>query len=159
MCVCALIVVQVNDGSASSGLPAKAAFESIGGYAGVKAALNRLIVSQFADPASAARLGVQPTSGVLLSGPTGCGKTLFAQQLATAVAAFGVSFISIKPTEVFSKYLGDSEKTLRVRTHSGILRLFVRVSFMVRTALTTTALVTAGCVSPGARGKSVCTIH
>jgi len=89
-------------------------FQHIGGYHNIKAALNRLVIGQFSDPDSAVRLGVQPTSGILLSGPPGCGKTLFAMSLATVLRTYGVQFFSVKPTEIFSKYLGDSEKTLRV---------------------------------------------
>ena len=151
--------MQVGNGTTAPGLPLKPAFEDIGGYTSVKAALNRLIVSQFSDRASAVRLGVQPTSGVLLSGPTGCGKTLFARQIATAVAAFGVSFLAIKPTEVFSKYLGDSEKTLRVRILLYMCPCQNTINRTNRFHHVCVCYSMAGRVSSGAGRKSIGPIH
>lgn len=54
--------------------------------------------------------GIQPTSGILLHGPSGTGKTLLAQAVANEC---GVNFISIKGPEVLSRWVGDSEKRVR----------------------------------------------
>ncbi|MEM2958764.1 MAG: AAA family ATPase, partial [Candidatus Jordarchaeaceae archaeon] len=51
-----------------------------------------------------------PRKGVLLHGPPGCGKTLLAKAVATESQA---NFISIKGPEVYSKWVGESEKAIR----------------------------------------------
>ena len=56
------------------------------------------------------RLGIKPPKGILLYGPPGCGKTLLARAVATESEA---NFISIKGPEVFSKWVGESEKAIR----------------------------------------------
>jgi transitional endoplasmic reticulum ATPase len=57
-----------------------------------------------------ARMGIEPPKGILLFGPPGCGKTLLARAVATESEA---NFISIKGPEVFSKWVGESEKAIR----------------------------------------------
>jgi len=56
------------------------------------------------------RMGIKPPRGILLFGPPGCGKTLLARAVATESEA---NFISIKGPEVFSKWVGESEKAIR----------------------------------------------
>jgi transitional endoplasmic reticulum ATPase len=56
------------------------------------------------------RLGIRAPKGILLYGPPGCGKTLLARAVATESEA---NFISIKGPEVFSKWVGESEKAIR----------------------------------------------
>jgi len=48
--------------------------------------------------------------GFLLYGPPGCGKTLIAQAIANESSA---TFIGVKGPEIFDKFLGESEKTIR----------------------------------------------
>jgi transitional endoplasmic reticulum ATPase len=55
-------------------------------------------------------MGIEPPKGVLLYGPPGCGKTLLAKAVATESE---MNFISIKGPEVFSKWVGESEKAIR----------------------------------------------
>jgi len=55
-------------------------------------------------------MGIQPPKGILLYGPPGCGKTLIARAIATESEA---NFISIKGPEIFSKWVGESEKAIR----------------------------------------------
>jgi transitional endoplasmic reticulum ATPase len=57
-----------------------------------------------------ARMGIEPPKGILLFGPPGCGKTLLARAVATESEA---NFIAIKGPEVFSKWVGESEKAIR----------------------------------------------
>lgn len=53
---------------------------------------------------------LSPPKGVLLYGPPGCSKTMLAKALANESR---MNFISIKGPEVFSKWVGDSEKAVR----------------------------------------------
>lgn len=55
-------------------------------------------------------LCTEPPRGVLLFGPPGTGKTLLAKAVATESEA---NFISIKGPELFSKFVGESERGIR----------------------------------------------
>ena len=55
-------------------------------------------------------LNLKPPSGIMLYGPPGCSKTMIAKALATES---GLNFIAIKGHELFSKYVGDTEKAIR----------------------------------------------
>src|SRR2546427_8949155 len=57
------------------------------------------------------RMGIRPPRGILLYGPPGSGKTLLAKAVATVSEA---NFISIKGPEVMSKWVGESEKAVRM---------------------------------------------
>lgn len=52
---------------------------------------------------------VQPPAGVLLYGPPGCSKTLLARAVATES---GLNFLAVKGPELFSKYVGDTERAV-----------------------------------------------
>lgn len=56
------------------------------------------------------RAGIQRVRGILLSGPSGTGKTLVAKALATES---GLNFITVDAASLLSKWVGESEKTLR----------------------------------------------
>jgi peroxin-1 len=49
-------------------------------------------------------------SGILLYGPTGCGKTYIASAVAKE---FKINFISVKGPEMLDKYIGSSEAKVR----------------------------------------------
>lgn len=51
-----------------------------------------------------------PPKGILLFGPPGCGKTLFAKAVANAAMA---NFLAVKGPELASKYYGESEEKIR----------------------------------------------
>ncbi|CAH0492029.1 unnamed protein product [Peronospora farinosa] len=80
------------------------------GYAAVQKQLYDFVSRKFHPSSAMNRLGITNASGILLSGPSGCGKTLLVQTLASQVQ---VNFVSVKSSELLSKYFGDSEKAVR----------------------------------------------
>ncbi|CAO3687678.1 unnamed protein product [Umbelopsis ramanniana] len=88
----------------------KRSWTDIGGYAQLKKKLQRAVLLPISNPETYKRLGIPPPSGILLFGPSGCGKSLLVQALASEST---MNVITIKGPEVFSKYLGDTEATIR----------------------------------------------
>ena len=56
------------------------------------------------------RIGTRPPTGVLLFGPPVCSKTLMARAVASEA---GLNFLAVKGPELFSKWVGESEKAVR----------------------------------------------
>jgi transitional endoplasmic reticulum ATPase len=83
----------------------------VGGLEDVKKELHEAIELPLEDPDSFARIGIKPPKGVLLFGAPGTGKTLIAKAIATESK---VNFISIKGPEIMSKWVGESEKAVRM---------------------------------------------
>ena len=52
---------------------------------------------------------MQAPRGVLLFGPPGCSKTMLARAVASES---GLNFLAVKGAELFSKYVGESEKAI-----------------------------------------------
>ncbi|MGD8505320.1 MAG: CDC48 family AAA ATPase [Candidatus Bathyarchaeota archaeon] len=85
-------------------------WEQIGGLGEVKEELKEAVEWPLKNPEFFKRMGIRPPKGILLFGPPGCGKTLLARAVATESEA---NFVSIKGPEVFSKWVGESEKAIR----------------------------------------------
>ena len=85
-------------------------WEDIGGLDAVKGELQEAIEWPLKNPDVFGRMGIRPPKGILLFGPPGCGKTLLARAVSTES---GANFITIKGPEVFSKWVGESEKAIR----------------------------------------------
>jgi transitional endoplasmic reticulum ATPase len=85
-------------------------WDEVGGLEEVKQALKEAVEWPLKNPERFTRLGIQPPKGILLIGPPGCGKTLLARAVATESEA---NFISIRGPEIFSKWVGESEKAIR----------------------------------------------
>jgi transitional endoplasmic reticulum ATPase len=85
-------------------------WEDAGGLDDVKQHLIEAVEWPIKTPEIFTKLGIRPPKGILLYGPPGCGKTLLARAVATESEA---NFISIKGPEVFSKWVGESEKAIR----------------------------------------------
>jgi transitional endoplasmic reticulum ATPase len=85
-------------------------WDSVGGLEHVKQNLIEAVEWPLKNPEMFQRLGITPPKGILLHGPPGCGKTLLARAVATESQA---NFISIRGPEIFSKWVGESEKAIR----------------------------------------------
>ncbi|PLW34742.1 hypothetical protein PCANC_10443 [Puccinia coronata f. sp. avenae] len=82
----------------------------IGGQSEVKQRLVETLHWPSKYPDTFRRLGIKPVRGILLYGPPGCSKTLIAKALASES---DMNFIAIKGSDLFHKFLGDSEKAIR----------------------------------------------
>jgi transitional endoplasmic reticulum ATPase len=85
-------------------------WDDIGGLEDVKQNLSEAVEWPLKKAEIFTRLGISPPRGVLLHGPPGCGKTLLARAVATESEA---NFISVRGPEIFSKWVGESEKAIR----------------------------------------------
>jgi transitional endoplasmic reticulum ATPase len=85
-------------------------WDEIGGLEEVKENLREAIEWPLKKPEVFGRMGITPPKGILLHGPPGCGKTLLARAVATESEA---NFISVRGPEIFSKWVGESEKGIR----------------------------------------------
>jgi transitional endoplasmic reticulum ATPase len=83
----------------------------IGGLEDVKVQLRESVEMPLKNPDAFTRMGITPPRGILLYGPPGCGKTLLAKAVANESEA---NFISVKGPEVMSKWVGESEKAVRL---------------------------------------------
>ncbi|ORX55872.1 AAA-domain-containing protein [Piromyces finnis] len=88
----------------------KVSWDDIGGQDDIKQKLKESVEWPLQHPESFLRLGIRPPKGILLYGPPGCSKTLMAKALATEA---GLNFIAVKGPELFSKWVGESEKAVR----------------------------------------------
>jgi len=85
-------------------------WEDVGGLHEVKQRLIEAAEWPLKNPKVFKRIGIRPPKGILLYGPPGTGKTLLAKAVATESQA---NFLSIKGPEIFSKWVGESEKAIR----------------------------------------------
>jgi transitional endoplasmic reticulum ATPase len=88
----------------------KVTWDDVGGLKDVQAELREAVEWPLKYPSKFEKVGVQPPKGILLVGPPGGGKTLLAKAVATESEA---NFIAIRGPEIFSKWVGESEKGIR----------------------------------------------
>jgi len=86
------------------------AWTDIGGMESLKLKLRQAVEWPHKHPEAFQRLGISPPRGLLMFGPPGCSKTMIARALATES---GLNFLSIKGPELFSKWVGESERAVR----------------------------------------------
>ena len=84
-------------------------WSDIGGLELVKQQLKEVIEWPTTYPSFYEYMGNEPPSGVLLSGPPGTGKTLLVKAIANESS---MNFISIKGSQIFSKWIGESERII-----------------------------------------------
>jgi transitional endoplasmic reticulum ATPase len=85
-------------------------WSDIGGYDSVKEELQEMIEWPIKYREKYQEFGIKPARGVLLYGPPGCSKTMMAKAVANESSC---NFISIKGSELFNKYVGESERAVR----------------------------------------------
>jgi len=85
-------------------------WEDVGGLEGVKQELREAVEWPLKYPEKFKKFGLRPPKGILLFGPPGTGKTLLAKAVATES---GANFIAVRGPEIFSKWVGESEKMVR----------------------------------------------
>jgi len=88
----------------------KVRWSDIGGQEEVKQQLQEAVEWPQKHSTAFTRIGAQPPRGVLLYGPPGCSKTLLARAVASEA---GLNFIAVKGPELFSKWVGESEKAVQ----------------------------------------------
>jgi len=83
----------------------------IGALSSIREELTLSVLEPIGHPERFEALGLPLPAGVLLYGPPGCGKTLLAKAIANES---GANFISVKGPELLDKYVGESERSVRV---------------------------------------------
>lgn len=95
-------------------------YSDIGGLDAQIEAVRDAIELPFLHPELYREHGLRPPKGVLLYGPPGTGKTLIAKAVATSLAhtvggEHGTSyFLNIKGPELLNKFVGETERQIRV---------------------------------------------
>ncbi|HIK02323.1 TPA: CDC48 family AAA ATPase [archaeon] len=85
-------------------------WEDIGGLEEMKQSLTEAVEWPLKNPKAFKKMGIKPPKGIVLYGPPGTGKTLLAKAVANESQA---NFISVKGPEIFSKWVGESERAIR----------------------------------------------
>ncbi|XP_044294951.1 spermatogenesis-associated protein 5-like protein 1 [Varanus komodoensis] len=84
-------------------------WDQIGGLEDVKLKLQQCIEWPIKFPEAFVRMGLARPKGALLYGPSGCAKTMLVKAAATSCHC---SFLTVSGADLFSPYVGDSEKIL-----------------------------------------------
>jgi len=86
-------------------------FNNIGGLKEVKQDLIKSIILPMVNPDDYSKYG-ESSRRILMYGPPGCGKTMCAKALASALP--NCEFVKVGAGELFSMWLGESEKNVRM---------------------------------------------
>ncbi len=82
----------------------------IGGIDEVKREIQEAVELPLRKPRIFDEMGIRTIKGIMIFGPPGTGKTMLAKAVANECEA---NFISISGAQVLTKYVGESEKTVR----------------------------------------------
>ncbi|KHJ98168.1 ATPase, AAA family [Oesophagostomum dentatum] len=85
-------------------------WDDIAGNVELKLEIQQAVIWPRQHKEAFERFGIDPPSGILLYGPPGCSKTLVARALANESK---MNFLAVKGPELFSKWVGESEKAIR----------------------------------------------
>lgn len=85
-------------------------FDDIAGLDEVKEQIRLRMIYPFTHPDKAKKHGLRIGGGILMFGPPGTGKTMFAKATAKEL---GAAFYTVKPSEVMSKWVGEAEQNIR----------------------------------------------
>lgn len=88
----------------------KISWDDVGGLEEAKERLKEMVEWPLKNPQSFKNLGIKAPRGILLYGMPGTGKTMLAKAVANESEA---NFISVKGPQIFSKWVGESEKAVR----------------------------------------------
>ena len=88
----------------------KVSWSDVGGLDEIKEKLSESVILPLKHKDLFKAAKIRPPKGIILSGSPGTGKTLLAKALANES---NVNFIAVKGAELLSKYVGESEKSLR----------------------------------------------
>jgi transitional endoplasmic reticulum ATPase len=88
----------------------RVSWEDVGGLDEARYSIIEAVEWPIKSPQKFVQMGIKAPRGILLYGPPGTGKTLIAQAVSKESHA---NFISVKGPEIFSKWLGESEKAIR----------------------------------------------
>lgn len=88
----------------------KVRWGDVGGQKEIKQQLKEAVEWPREHHEDCQRIGTRPPTGLLLFGPPGCSKTLMARAVASEA---GLNFLSVKGPELFSKWVGESEKAVK----------------------------------------------
>ncbi len=85
-------------------------FDAVGGMEDAKAEMRLALIEPLLDPEMAEHYGIEPGGRILLWGPPGCGKTIFAR--AAAEEARGATFLPIKVSDILGPHIGEDERNM-----------------------------------------------
>ncbi|MBA7618562.1 ATP-dependent zinc metalloprotease FtsH [subsurface metagenome] len=85
-------------------------WEDVGGLEDIKSELQEAVEWPLKYPKLFEKAGIRPLNGIILFGPPGCGKTLLAKAVASESKC---NFITVKGPEILSKWVGESQKSIR----------------------------------------------
>lgn len=82
-------------------------FDRIGGYQSIKSYIRDSIIKVISNPERAQKFGLSMPRGMIMIGPGGTGKSLFAKAIAYET---GMPLINLQYSKILDKYVGSSER-------------------------------------------------